>query len=94
MRRSMTEGLDAADAGGAVYPLGRYLVLAELGEGGQAAARSPGLRAAWRIARLNFGGRFLSFMDSVVAASAAEPPVDLSLEAWKVAFASEASRTS
>jgi hypothetical protein len=28
----------------------------------------------------------------VVAASALEPPVDLSLEAWKVAFDSEASR--
>jgi hypothetical protein len=55
-------------------------------------ARSPGWRAAWRIARPNFGGRFLAFMDGVVARSAAEPPVDLSLEAWKVAFAAEASR--
>jgi hypothetical protein len=33
-------------------------------------------------------------MDGVVAGSAVEPPVDLSLEAWKVAFASEASRIS
>jgi hypothetical protein len=57
-------------------------------------ARSPGWRAAWRIARPNFGGRFLDFMDGLVAGSAVEPPVDLSLEAWKVAFASEASRTS
>ncbi|HWZ87304.1 MAG TPA: hypothetical protein VNW92_00600 [Polyangiaceae bacterium] len=57
-------------------------------------ARSPGWRAAWRIARPNFGGRFLAFMDREVAKSAVEPPVDLSLEAWKVAFASEASRTS
>jgi hypothetical protein len=56
-------------------------------------ARSPGWRAAWRIARPNFRGRFLDFMDGVVAGSAVEPPVDLSLEAWKVAFASEASRT-
>ena len=47
-----------------------------------------------RLTRPNFGGRFLDFMDGVVAQSAAEPPVDLSLEAWKVAFASEASRTS
>jgi hypothetical protein len=31
-------------------------------------------------------------MDGVVAQSAVEPPVDMSLEAWKVAFASEASR--
>jgi hypothetical protein len=59
--------------------------------GARMLARSPGLRAAWKIARRNFGGRFLDFMDGVVAKSAAEPPVDLSLEAWKVAFASEAS---
>jgi hypothetical protein len=57
-------------------------------------ARSPGWRAAWRIARPNFGGRFRDFMDRAVAASAVEAPVDLSLEAWKLAFASEASRTS
>jgi hypothetical protein len=57
-------------------------------------ARSPGWRAAWKIARPNFGGRFLAFMDGVVAGSAVDPPVDLSVEAWKVAFASEASRTS
>ena len=57
-------------------------------------ARSPGWRAAWSIARPNFGGRFLEFMDKVVARSSVEPPVDLSLEAWNVAFASEASRTS
>jgi hypothetical protein len=57
-------------------------------------ARSPGFRAAWRIAQANFGGRFLDFMNGVIAGSAVEPPVELSLEAWKVAFASEASRTS
>jgi hypothetical protein len=57
-------------------------------------ARSPGWRAAWRIARPNFGGPFLAFMDGMVVGSAVEPPVDLSLEAWKVLFASEASRTS
>ncbi|WP_394847298.1 hypothetical protein LZC95_07505 [Pendulispora brunnea] len=57
-------------------------------------ARSPGWRAAWRIARPNFGGRFRDFIDSVVTGSAVEPPVDLSLETWKAAFASEASRTS
>ena len=62
--------------------------------GARLSARSPGWRAAWRIARPNFGGRFLAFMDGVVAASALESPVDLSLETWKVAFASEASRTS
>jgi hypothetical protein len=56
-------------------------------------ARSPGWRAAWKISRPNFGGRFLDFMDGLVAGSAAERPVDLSLEAWKVAFASEAART-
>jgi hypothetical protein len=62
--------------------------------GARLSARSPGWRAAWRIARPNFGGPFLAFMDGVVAGSAVEPPVDLSLEAWKVAFASEVSRTS
>jgi len=60
--------------------------------GARLSARSPGWRAAWRIARPNFGGQFLDFMDKVVTASAVEPPVDLSLEAWNVAFASEASR--
>jgi hypothetical protein len=55
-------------------------------------ARSPGWRAAWKIARPNFGGRFRDFMDGLIAGSAAEPPVDLSLEAWRAAFASEASR--
>lgn len=62
--------------------------------GARWSARSPGWRAAWRIARPNFGGRFLAFMDGVVAASAVEPPVDLSLDGWKTAFASEASRSS
>jgi len=62
--------------------------------GARLSARSPGWRAAWKITRPNFAGRFLAFMDGVVAASAAEPPVDLSLETWKVAFATEAARTS
>jgi hypothetical protein len=62
--------------------------------GARLSARSPGWRAAWRVARPNFAGRFLQFMDGVVAGSAVEPPVDLSLEAWKVAFASEVLRTS
>ena len=62
--------------------------------GARLTARNPGVRAGWRIARPNFGGRFRDFMDGVVAGAATEAPVDLSLEAWKVAFASEASRTS
>jgi hypothetical protein len=62
--------------------------------GARLLARSPGVRAAWRLARPNFGGRFRDFMDGVVAKSAVEPPVDLSLEAWKAAFDSEASRGS
>ena len=62
--------------------------------GARFSARSPGWRAAWSISRPNFGGRFPAFMDGVVAASAAEAPVDLSLQAWKVAFASVASRAS
>lgn len=57
-------------------------------------ARSPGFRAAWKVARPNFGGRFLAFMDGAVDQAAAEPPLDLSPDAWKVAFASEASRSS
>jgi len=57
-------------------------------------ARSPGFRAAWKTARVNFAGRFLSFMDGVVAASALEPPVDTSLEGWRAAFASETARSS
>ncbi|HVU50020.1 MAG TPA: hypothetical protein VHL80_05010 [Polyangia bacterium] len=62
--------------------------------GARLSARSPGFRAAWRLARPNFGGPFLAFMDGVIARSAVEAPVDLSLEAWKLAFASEASRPS
>jgi hypothetical protein len=61
--------------------------------GARLSARSPGWRAAWRIARPNFRGRFLDFMDGVVAGAAVEPPLDLSLETWRVAFAFEASRT-
>ena len=57
-------------------------------------ARSPGWRAAWKMARPNFSGRFLSFIDQIVADSAVQPPMDLSLEAWKAAVASEATRTS
>jgi len=57
--------------------------------GARLLARSPGVRAAWKMARPNFGGRFLDFMDGVVAKSAVEPAVDVSLEAWKTAFASE-----
>jgi hypothetical protein len=60
--------------------------------GARLSARSPGWRVAWRMARPNFAGKFLAFMDGVVAASAVEPPVDVSLEAWKAAFASEAAR--
>ncbi|MFL5307843.1 MAG: hypothetical protein ACJ8F1_21670 [Polyangia bacterium] len=61
--------------------------------GARLSARSPGWRAAWKMARSNFRGRFLAFMDGIVAESAAESPVDLSLEAWKISFASEVSRS-
>lgn len=60
--------------------------------GARLSARSPGWRAAWKMARPNFGGRFLSFMDGVVSDGAALPPLDLSLESFRAAFASEASR--
>ncbi len=53
--------------------------------------RSPGWRAAWKMARPNFGGRFRDFMDRAVSESSAAPPVDLSLETWRAAFASETS---
>jgi hypothetical protein len=62
--------------------------------GARLLARNPGLRAAWRMARPNFGGRFLDFMDGVVARSAVDKPGDPSLEAWKVAFAAEVSEAS
>jgi len=55
-------------------------------------ARSPGWRAAWKMARPNFGGKFLDFMDRIVQKAALEPPVDVSIEAWKAAFASETSQ--
>ncbi|HEY3801962.1 MAG TPA: hypothetical protein VGL61_05115 [Kofleriaceae bacterium] len=61
--------------------------------GARLLARRPGVRAAWKLARSNFGGRFLEFMDGVVADSAAEPAVDLSVDAWKAVFGSEASRS-
>ncbi|MES1205652.1 MAG: hypothetical protein ABUS79_06910 [Pseudomonadota bacterium] len=62
--------------------------------GARLSARSPGWRAAWRMARPNFRGRFLAFMDGIVAESAADPPVDMSLDTWKLAFASETARSS
>lgn len=49
-------------------------------------ARSPGIRAAWRLARPNFGGRFLKFMDDVMAEGAKEEPANLTLDAWKAAL--------
>lgn len=61
--------------------------------GARLSARSPGWRAAWRMARPNFGGPFLAFMDGTVAAAAAEPPVELSLDTWKSAVAAELSAT-
>ncbi len=61
--------------------------------GARLLARSPGFRAAWKLARANFGGRFRDFIDGVMVASAVEPAVDLSLDAWQLAFASEVSRS-
>ncbi len=60
--------------------------------GARMLARSPGLRAAWKLARSNFGGPFLAFMDDVVAKSATEPAPDLSVEAWQQAVAAETRR--
>ena len=62
--------------------------------GVRALAGNAGFRAAWNMVRPNFGGRFLDFIDGVVASVAAERPVAPSLEAWRSAFASEAKRFS
>jgi hypothetical protein len=42
--------------------------------GARLLARSPGVRAAWRIARPNFGGRFLGFMDGWSQSPPSSPP--------------------
>ena len=55
-------------------------------------ARTPGWRAAWKLARPNFDGRFRDVMDGVIVGAAGEPPVELSLEAWKRVFEAETSR--
>jgi len=60
--------------------------------GARMQAASPGVRVAWAMLRPNFGGRYLSFMDGVVAGAAAERAADFSLETWKRAFAAEAHR--
>jgi len=60
-------------------------------EGARLLTRRRGVRAAWRMTRENFGGRFLDFMDGVVADSATRPAMDLSAAAWKTALASESS---
>ena len=56
-------------------------------------AGNPGFRAAWSVVRTNFGGRFLDFIDGVVAKAAMERPATLQ-DAWKLALASEAERIS
>src|SRR3954466_437055 len=62
--------------------------------GARLSARSPGWRAAWRIARPHFGGRFWGFMDRGGPGAGLGPGGDLVLEGWKNRFASEAARTS
>jgi hypothetical protein len=58
--------------------------------GARAFAGNPGARTAWKVVRPGFGGRFLEFMDGIVA-RARDLPLDMTLaEEWKAACASEA----
>jgi hypothetical protein len=55
-------------------------------------AGAPGARAAWSLTRTNFGGSFLDFMDEVTRSAREAVATELSLDAWKIALASEAPR--
>jgi hypothetical protein len=57
-------------------------------EGARFQATFPGLRAAWRQTRRAYGGRFVTFMDSVVATGASMPEPK-PLTDWRNALASE-----
>jgi hypothetical protein len=57
-------------------------------EGARYQATFPGLRAAWRQTRKAYGGRFVTFMDSVVV-SAESIPAPRPLSDWRSALASE-----
>ena len=56
--------------------------------------RAAVARAAWSLVRVNFGGRFLDFMDGVARAAGETLTPDMSLDAWKSALASEVSHQS
>jgi hypothetical protein len=54
-------------------------------------ARSPGIRVAWDRNRRNYGGRFVEFVDRVVASARLESPnLTLSVDEWRAAYAAEA----
>jgi hypothetical protein len=57
--------------------------------GARSLASTVGARAAWRVLRRGYRGRYLAFMDDVVSASAQLPPID-QLNEWKAACAAEA----
>lgn len=57
-------------------------------EGARFQATFPGLRAAWRQTRGAYGGKFATFMDSVVA-TGASTPAPKPLSDWQAALASE-----
>lgn len=62
-------------------------------EGARFQAAFPGLRAAWRQTRGAYGGRFATFMDSVVA-SGESAPAPKPLSDWRMALASERAKIS
>lgn len=57
--------------------------------GARSLANTVGARAAWRVLRRGYRGRYLAFMDDVVSAGAERPPID-QLNEWKAACAAEA----
>ena len=50
---------------------------------------SPGLRAAWRISRAQFGGDFAAFMNKTLAEVAGQPPAER-FEQWQAAVKEDA----
>jgi hypothetical protein len=53
-------------------------------------ASIPGVRVAWERNRRNYGGRFVAFVDGVVASARLEPPNRTqSVDEWRAAIAAE-----
>ena len=63
--------------------------------GTRALAGYTGYRAAWKNARRAYAGRFLDFMDGLVARARLEPPTHLpSVDEWRAAYAAETASAS